>query len=188
MILTPTIPNEKLHLLTLIAGLATSDAIYIATGININIKWPNDLVKNNKKVGGILLESFFVSNKLKYVILGIGINLQGQKTDFPTELRDTADSLENELSTNFSKTELIFQMLNRLDQEYKNFCETLFFDINRCREKMSFMWGKSGMILENDKVIHQGVLLDLDEEGSILIRCDNEVIKVRSGELSLKIK
>jgi BirA family biotin operon repressor/biotin-[acetyl-CoA-carboxylase] ligase len=77
VILTP--PSPKISLLPLVAGLAVSDAVFSTVGIRTSLKWPNDLVWEGKKLGGLLCESGYLGNRVNYVILGLGLNVSHGK-------------------------------------------------------------------------------------------------------------
>lgn len=87
-------PHATISLLTLTAGLAVADALKSSFGIDICLKWPNDLLWKGKKLGGILSESSFKGQQLSHVIVGIGININHKEGDFPANIRETAISLK----------------------------------------------------------------------------------------------
>lgn len=91
----PDINPEEAPKLTLIAAAAMAKAIDEVADCNVGIKWPNDLILNGKKIGGILTELSAEPGYINYVVIGIGINTK--KREFDSELRDKATSLENEL-------------------------------------------------------------------------------------------
>lgn len=86
-------PAESLALLPLTAGLAARDAVEKSAGVEARLKWPNDLLWEGRKLGGILCESAFTGVDLDFSVVGIGINVGQKKDDFPVELRDRAVSL-----------------------------------------------------------------------------------------------
>ena len=92
VILRPT--HSNISLLPLVAGLAVVDAVFDSVGIRVRLKWPNDLIWGKKKLGGILCEAGFLGNKVNYVILGIGLNMNHGRDDFPEEIRHQATSLK----------------------------------------------------------------------------------------------
>ncbi|OGD14928.1 MAG: biotin--[acetyl-CoA-carboxylase] ligase [Candidatus Aminicenantes bacterium RBG_16_63_14] len=86
-------PVPFLHLLPLAAGLAASDAILAAAGIEVRLKWPNDLVHGGKKLGGILSESVTGAAGGDFAVVGVGVNVGHGLMDFPADLRSSATSL-----------------------------------------------------------------------------------------------
>ena len=92
VILRPKQP--EISLLTLSAGLAVAEALRDVLGVKVCLKWPNDLLWEGKKLGGILSESSYFGQKLNYVVVGIGLNISHSEEDFPPGLRDSAISLK----------------------------------------------------------------------------------------------
>ena len=102
MILRPSIRPDKLPLLTLASAIAVAEtaAEFVSDSL-IDIKWPNDLLINDRKACGILVESAFEGNKIKYAIAGIGFNLN--QTEFTKELRGYATSLKLETGIEYER-------------------------------------------------------------------------------------
>ena len=103
--------------MTLICGISAAAALRRATGLNIRLKWPNDLMINGKKIAGILAETV-LSPRLA-VVMGIGINVNTKR--FPEEIAGIATSLGIEAGAAFEREELIATFLNALEQNYKRF-------------------------------------------------------------------
>ncbi|MCJ7581000.1 MAG: biotin--[acetyl-CoA-carboxylase] ligase, partial [Candidatus Aminicenantes bacterium] len=87
-------PQPEISLLTLSAGLAVAEALWNVFGVKVCLKWPNDLLWEGKKLGGILSESSFIGNHLNHVVVGIGLNINHNKKDFPEGIRETSISLK----------------------------------------------------------------------------------------------
>ncbi len=119
MLLRPQIQPENASMLTLVAALAVSRAIDEYAGIKTQIKWPNDIVYQGKKLCGILTEMSADMDQIHYVIVGIGINVQ--MTDFPKEIQNTATSLK--LVT--GKTLLRNKLLAKVLEEFEVFMSNL---------------------------------------------------------------
>ncbi len=86
--------QPEVSLLTLTAGLAVADVLWDTLGVKTCLKWPNDLLWEGKKLGGILSESSFIGNQLNFVVVGIGININHSEKDFPASVRETAISIK----------------------------------------------------------------------------------------------
>lgn len=93
VLLRPTVPPHQTPLLTLMAGLAVAEAIHAVAQIRPGLKWPNDVLLQNRKVAGILTEMASLGPRVSHVSLGIGINVHHGLEDFPAEMRATATSL-----------------------------------------------------------------------------------------------
>jgi len=87
-------PHSNISLLPLVAGLAVTDAVFDSAGLRIKLRWPNDLIWGKKKLGGILCEGGFLGDRINYAILGIGLNVNHGRGDFPEEIRHQATSLK----------------------------------------------------------------------------------------------
>jgi len=104
LLLRPEIDASRVSMITIIAAMAVRDAIYEVTGLQTDIKWPNDIKYQDKKLVGILSESVFRGNEF-FTILGIGINVNNES--FPEEIRGIASSLRLECGRSFEKKEII---------------------------------------------------------------------------------
>ncbi len=117
VILRPRLEPTDTLWLSLIAGLAAHDAITSQVGIAPDLRWPNDIMLGEKKLGGILTELSTEAGKVRHVIVGIGLNINNDS--FPEELRDLATSLRLETDRNWPRIELTAALLKSLDREYR---------------------------------------------------------------------
>lgn len=124
----------------LMAGVTIAQALETQTGIPIHLKWPNDLLIAERKVGGLLCESFNYEGKNKCVVIGFGINVNLSQSEFPQDLRDKATSLQIQCQRQLDREVLIMQIITSLEKgwedltskghqtwllEYKNRCSTI---------------------------------------------------------------
>lgn len=117
-------PRRKdLSLLPLAFGLAVRDALFETEGLDVRLKWPNDLVHSGKKLGGILCEASFIGNEMSHVILGIGINLNQERYDFPEGIRSQATSLKLLLKKNIDRDLFLSRLWGILDDWYHFFLQ-----------------------------------------------------------------
>ena len=187
VILRPACPPDQLMHLTCAVAVAMCDAVEEVTGLRPGVKWINDLVAQNRKLGGILTELSVdtATGLTEYAVIGIGINCSQRPEDFPPELRDMAGSLAMITGRQINRKNLIGAMiaaLYRMDSllltersalmaRYRNDCITL---------------GKDVSVHTPDGVWH-GTAEDLDENGSLLVRRpDGSVQTVGSGEVSVR--
>jgi BirA family biotin operon repressor/biotin-[acetyl-CoA-carboxylase] ligase len=173
-ILRPSIPPHRAPQLTLLAGISCAQALIKATGLDVRIKWPNDIFLNGKKIAGILAEMEGNPSELLFVILGIGVNVNWAGEDIPGPLREIATSLQAEAGHEFERASIASGVLAELEKNYaffltEGFSENMREEWNRLsgalekRATVSFLDKKiSGKILGLDK---DGALLLLDEEG-----------------------
>ena len=108
--------TEWLSWLPLISALATAEAIEQVSSIHVSVKWPNDLLISERKVGGILCESGTGARSGPFQIIGIGINVNLDHDDWPTDLRDSATSIWQERKIVFDRNRLLAQLLLELEQ------------------------------------------------------------------------
>src|SRR5204863_3636014 len=103
-------------LLTMMAGLSARSAVQALTGLDVDLKWPNDLLIQGKKVGGILTEMHAEPNQVRLVIVGIGLNVNKEK--FPAELANIATSLRTEAGKPQSRMEVLVRLLREFESDY----------------------------------------------------------------------
>jgi BirA family biotin operon repressor/biotin-[acetyl-CoA-carboxylase] ligase len=117
-ILRPVLPPADVLVLSLAVGLAVRAAVTeINPGLNPDLKWPNDLLLNDKKFCGILTEMNAEPTRVRHLVVGVGINVN--QKDFPADLRDRATSLQLATGTEWSRVELAAALLKSLDREYR---------------------------------------------------------------------
>ncbi len=154
-------------------------------GISVGIKWPNDIVINGKKICGILTEMNAEIERVNYVIMGIGINVNMES--FPDELKEKATSLKNELGNEVDRKKLVANILNNFEVFYEDFKNT--GDISRvieiCREGSLLINKEVRVINGNNEVIC--TVIDIDDEGELIVKHkDGTINRVISGEVSVR--
>jgi BirA family biotin operon repressor/biotin-[acetyl-CoA-carboxylase] ligase len=180
-ILRPKISPEKTTLLPLVASLAVYDTIRFFK-LNPKIKWPNDIRVNSKKIAGILLESDIKENKLDYVILGIGINLNTDINLFSKELRNSTTSLSNEIGSYVDEKQFLDRLLSDLNSRYKQFKDGDFKNIIRDWKENSDTICKKVKIDTSTEEI-TGIAKDIDEHGFLIVDTDSKNnIKISNGD------
>ena len=177
------LPEELMHL-TCATGVYAVKAIEKATDKRPQIKWANDLVLGNRKLGGILTEISAdpITRKVEWAIIGIGINCSQQAEDFPEEIRDIACSLNIAPQERFSLMAQLICQLHTMRQE-------LFFKKNAIMEDFCsrcITLGQDISILQGDQVQH-GKAVTVDSDGRLLVKLHNGGdIWVSSGEVSIR--
>jgi BirA family biotin operon repressor/biotin-[acetyl-CoA-carboxylase] ligase len=116
IVLRPPLAPAAAPMMTLMAAVAAHQALSTTTGLAVDIRWPNDLLVNGKKVCGILTEMNAEVDRLHAVVIGIGINVNHQ--EMPGELKDIATSLSIEGRKNYSRTHLLVTLLKELERKY----------------------------------------------------------------------
>ena len=169
-ILRPNIRPEQASLLPLMAAVAVRETV-AQLGLSPSIKWPNDVHIDTKKIAGILLESEQNNKKLEYVILGIGINVNIDKHQFPPEIRAVSTSLSEELGYSVEYYPFLIRLLADLDKYYRFFVEGNIATITSEWKQHTDTLGKVILITRPDKII-QGTAIDITDSGFLLIKTD----------------
>ena len=186
LVLKPNLPPERTPLITLAAGLGVAEAIKKHTGLDIQIKWPNDLLIDGKKIVGILCEMEMQGPKVAFVILGIGINVNLALSDLTPEIAKTASSLMIASGKSWERPELLAEILYHVENNYLEIGRGSIQSIlARYRKSCSTIDSLVGLPQGSEAV--EGHALDIDENGELLVELLNtgEVITVSAGEVSL---
>ncbi|WML45088.1 biotin--[acetyl-CoA-carboxylase] ligase [Neobacillus sp. PS3-40] len=142
LILKPNIPLSKAPQLTLLAAVSVVQAIEDLTDLNPEIKWPNDILLNGKKVTGILTELQAESDRIHSIIIGMGINVNQKLADFPLDLQKTASSLMIENGSEVSRATLIKGIFTQFEKMYLLYLAEGFFPIKLLWESYATGIGK----------------------------------------------
>ena len=183
IILKPEIIPYKAPFITLIAGASIVKALNNLQ-VPAKIKWPNDIVINNKKVSGILTELSADIEKTNYIIVGIGINVNN--SEFDRDLKEKATSLYKE-HYKLSKVDIVTEILHELEKLYKDYidrdCKEETLKI--CKEYSEIINKDVYIVKENEKELVKCV--DINKEGNLIVRDSNNKLKeIISGEVSIR--
>lgn len=186
VVLRPPMPPSEALILSLAAGLAVHAAVReIDSQITPDLKWPNDLLLNEKKFCGILTEMNAEATRVRYVVAGIGINVN--QKEFGGDLRHSATSLRLATGTEWSRVELCAALLKSLDREYRNLRinqNARQEILDRFQARSSSVLGREVRVEENDGF--EGVTEGLDPRGFLLVRSAGVLRTVLSGTVRLK--
>lgn len=178
--------NEKnIDLISSAAGLAVRDSVYNMFGIEAKIKWPNDVLVDGKKICGILCEIINEDNKPKYVVIGIGINVE--KCEFPDELEYTATSIGNVYGgeIELDHNEIVVDVVNNLDRYILR--SDLFVSednhdiINRLKANSATLEQMVRVITEDGE--YDAKAVDIDSHGGLVVKGPVETTTLTSGEV-----
>ena len=179
-VLRPPLPPSDVLVLSLMAGLAVQAAIQQTDSrVQADLKWPNDILIEGKKVCGILTEMNAEATRVRYVVVGIGINVN--QASFPKELQAT--SLRLATGSEWSRVELAAALLKSLDREYRQFVqgpEARSSILRRFAENSSWLQGKKVRIEENGSAF-EGTTEGLDARGFLQVRTAHGMQTVLSG-------
>ena len=184
VLLRPDIDPSKLSSITLSAGLAVCEALNKDFGLKTQIKWPNDIILNGKKICGILTEMSGQLQKVDFVVVGIGINVN--VINFPDEIKDKATSIFIETGEKFKRSPIAKSVLIHFDEIYKKFVEKGFAAIKEDYEKNCVNIGRKVRVISRESSF-EALAVETSDNGELVVLCDNGQKKeVFSGEVSVR--
>jgi BirA family biotin operon repressor/biotin-[acetyl-CoA-carboxylase] ligase len=179
-------PEKNINLISLITGLSVKQSIEKYSDKKIEIKWPNDILLNNKKISGILTEGRFNGNKVEFIIVGCGININ--QKNFPYLAENTPTSLYLENNQILDKNQILDEFFNNFKNNYRKLQENINV-IEIINEINNNLYLKNELItinLSNNDFV-EGKLLSLNEDGSLSIKkADEKISNIYSGRISKK--
>jgi BirA family transcriptional regulator, biotin operon repressor / biotin---[acetyl-CoA-carboxylase] ligase len=185
IMIKPNIPPKDAAFLTLLSAAACIIALIKTTGEKISIKWPNDLMVSDKKIGGILTEVRSGSGRIKTAIIGIGINVNITKKELPPEIRAIATSLKEESGIHYSRTDLIVRILKEFEHWYHIFLQAGKAQIIEKWTELSSTPGKMVRVITGSETL-SGLAEDIDDEGRLILRLSSgEIKKISSGDITM---
>ena len=179
VLLRPLFPARRLPLLPLAAGLAAADAIRAASGLAVDLRWPNDLLIGSRKVGGILVESKTVGGKVAFAVVGVGINIH--QRGFATGLPTPATSLDLEAGRYIHRQDLLVSLLESLEREALGLLDPAAARAVPRRVEETSTWVRGRQVQVHGPQACTGVTAGLDERGFLLVRTDAGLVTVRTG-------
>jgi BirA family transcriptional regulator, biotin operon repressor / biotin---[acetyl-CoA-carboxylase] ligase len=186
VVLRPPLPPSDALIFSLAAGLAVQAAVAgISAGTKVDLRWPNDVLIEGKKFCGILTEMTAEATRLRYLVVGIGINVN--HTSFPADLQSEATSLRLATGTEWSRVELVAALLKSLDREYRsllNDAKARESILRRFAEHSSYVRGREVHVDENGGF--EGVTEGLDSRGFLQVRTARGMRTVLSGTVRAK--
>src|SRR5580704_7941692 len=183
LLLRPRLAPVQAPLLTMMAGLSVHAAAEAVTGLNVDLKWPNDLLIGGKKAGGILTEMHAEPSQVRFVIVGIGLNVNQEK--FPGELASIATSLRMESGKRQSRMELLVRLLREFESDYNRFLrEGVSGVLERFEAVSSYARGKRVRV-SNGSESYVGTTAGLGPEGLLQVeREDGRLMTVIAGDVA----
>jgi len=180
-VLRPALPPADTLLLSLLTGIAVAEAVEQTTGMHPDLRWPNDVLLGGKKFCGILIEMNAEPTRVRYVVVGIGVNVN--QPSFGGELEPIATSLRMESGREWSRVELTAALLKSLDGWYRRLAqgapEARANILLTFEERSSF--ARSRHVRVEEEGGYEGVTEGLDERGFLRVRTDKGQRIVLSG-------
>lgn len=179
LILRPKVLPSQTPVFTLLAAVSACEALKEASGLDVQIKWPNDLLLDNKKIGGILTEISAEPDEVHYLIIGIGINVSSDGKSLPA----CAISLKEKKAALTSRVELLQELLRRLEANYLQLQKKGPRPVIEKWRQLSLTLGRRVKIDTHSRLI-EGEASDIDADGALLLRKDSGLTeRITSGDV-----
>ncbi len=185
VILRPDITPAQAPGLSLVAALAVAEAIREYPQLTATIKWPNDVLISGRKVAGVLTELSAELDHVLFVIVGIGINANHQKQDFPDTLADKATSLRIACGDVVDRSAVVRNVLHHLEKRYLQFVKHGLKDQIKAIKDASSILSHTINFQQDGKTAH-GTAVDIDTDGALIVTSGKRTIRLLSGEITLK--
>ncbi|MEB3058606.1 biotin--[acetyl-CoA-carboxylase] ligase [Parvimonas sp. D9] len=180
ILINPNCLIEESLKITILTSVAVLSAIKSVYNLDVKLKWVNDIILNDLKVGGILCESQINLNNniIDNMIVGIGINVK--EFDFPPSLKNIATSIENNTNIKISRNELISEIINFFDLYFidnKNYLDLY--------KENSYVLGKDITVIQNDRQFFAKAI-DIEDNGALIVQEQEKIIKLISSDISIR--
>lgn len=188
LLLRPHRSLDAVTSLSLLAAVGLHQGIEDVTGLRPTVRWPNDLLIEGRKVAGILVELASEQDVLRYVIVGIGLNVNLEKKDFPPELRTIAVSLKETLTTEVARVPLLQRILERTESLYDRFLKAGPGPILDAWRALPTILGQR-VVVQELRERWAGIATDLDDSGALLVRTDGGALRrVLAGDVRIRTR
>jgi len=180
LLLRPKFMLSETPLLTLLSAVSICEAVEEKTGLECRIKWPNDILLGNKKVGGILTELNAETDEMRFVVIGIGLNVNNTKDNLAAQ----ATSLKEHLKQDINRLALLQEILRRLENNYLLLEAKGGAPIIAKWRTFNFTLGKRVKVTSHHRHL-EGQAVDIDQDGSLLVRKDSGTVeKITAGDVT----
>ncbi len=184
LILRPNLIPSKVVQIPLIAGVAMTKAIRETVPLQPTIKWPNDILIDKKKIGGILTEMSSEIDGVNYVVLGIGLNVNMSASLLAKDTAGIATSIIDKCGAYTSRVKLVQCFLNEFEIVYTKFLASGFSSVRDEWKALNNTIGSRVKVSDGEKEI-EGEALDIDNDGFLLVRKeDGDISRIISGDVS----
>jgi len=188
IILRPSVLARQATRLTLLASVAVAKTISKLYDLKTEIKWPNDVLIDEKKVCGILTEGEIKGTLLKYVLLGVGVNANFNIDALPVHLRDSATTLKQQLGKDVELETLLCRLLEEAESYYEMLRNHRYeLVLNDWRRLTNFLGSHVRVESNGEKI--EGVAVDIDSDGALIVRMKDQTLRrVVSGDVTMTIQ
>ncbi len=183
VILRPRIPPDQAPLITLMAAVATANAVERYSNLLPSIKWPNDILLRDRKVAGLLNEVHSETDRIHFVILGIGVNLNMDGKMFPKEIRNVATSLKREMGRTISRKTFLQSLLEELEEWYAIFLREGGAPVLKAWQDRAKIKGKKVKVTSFGESL-SGIAVDIDSDGALILETkDGKRKRIVAGDV-----
>ena len=185
LLLRPEIAPQKASMLTLVMALAVAEGLHEAVGVDAEIKWPNDIILNKKKVCGILTEMQADVEKIHHVVIGVGINVNQEA--FSKEIEQTATSLWQVTGEKWSRKLLLMHVMEAFERYYATFLKTE--DLSGLLEEYKRKLVNQGreVLVHEPGNEYSAQAIGINSQGELMVKtADGKQQNVYAGEVSVR--
>ncbi|MBI5970348.1 MAG: biotin--[acetyl-CoA-carboxylase] ligase [Deltaproteobacteria bacterium] len=183
IVLRPGIQPQNATQLTFLAAVAAAETVKVFTRKPPEVKWPNDILIDGRKAAGILLEMDTESDRVNFVVVGIGVNLNMRRDDLPELIKKTAVSLFDKTGVEVDRAEFGARLYSIFEKWYKIYCKDGFPPV---LDEWKGYFGGAGKPVKISSVgaSIEGVCMGVDADGALLVRvASGKVERVLSGDV-----
>jgi BirA family biotin operon repressor/biotin-[acetyl-CoA-carboxylase] ligase len=181
LLLRPSIPMSELYKLTLLFGVSVARALD-SYGLKPYLKWPNDVLVDGKKICGILLEISGEPDRVDYVLVGIGLNVNFSSRDLPDDIHSSSTSIYDALNRRVDRADLLCRILEDSEHLYLSAIKEGFQNVINAWRLMSCTIGRTVTVQSFGTSI-SGRAVDIDDDGSLIVKTKEGLKKVYSGDV-----
>lgn len=183
VVLRPDLPPARAPELTLVASIALCDALRQA-GVEAGIKWPNDLLASGRKIGGVLTELAAEPDRVHWVVVGAGINVNARPADFPEDLRGEATSIAIERGQAAPRALFAAACFTALEDWLDRHADEGFSAVRTAWRERSVTLGRQVLVRTDGREL-SGVAEDIDDSGALLVRGPAGTERILAGDVTL---
>jgi BirA family biotin operon repressor/biotin-[acetyl-CoA-carboxylase] ligase len=183
LLLRPALEPQQAARVTMLAGVATCEALEQAAGVWPALKWPNDVLLDGRKAGGILVETGLSGERLDYVVVGIGLNVSAAPP--PEAVMFPATAVEAVMGRPLDRVALLRAILERLEAGYADLASTNDRLYRAWRQRL--VWVGERVVAQSAQGDYHGVMTGAAEDGALLLKLDSgEVVRIVAGDVSVR--
>jgi len=185
VVLRPDIPAASSSLIPLMTGVAVADVVSQYCPGRVRLKWPNDILVGGKKICGMLTEMRTKGDRVHFLIVGIGLNVNMRKLDFPRELRETATSLRIETECDIERLDAATRLFEHAERWYRVFLNGGGASVREAWLQYADIIGKRVEVVFGSAV-QRGTVSGLDASGALLLEGETGVQQVLAGDVYIE--